>query len=123
VDNIALAHAVFDAAAAGDSVRFLSYFTPNAVVWHNFDLVEQPIRDAAAALSAMRPYVTSLTYEDRRYMPAPGGAVLQHVSRVALKNGRTVDVHTMLRMYVSEGRVARLEEYFDSKAAGALALQ
>jgi ketosteroid isomerase-like protein len=119
VDNVALAHAVYDAAQAGDQALFLSYFAPDCVVWHNFDQVEQPIKEAAAALAAMAQHFSSLTYEERRYIPAPDGAVIQHVSRATLKDGRTVSIPTMQRMYISNGRIRRIEEYFDTRAASA----
>jgi ketosteroid isomerase-like protein len=119
MDHAALAHAAWDAASAGDVARFQSYFAPDAVVWHNFDQVEQPIAVAAAQLGAMMQHVGSITYEDRRYVSLPDGAVMQHVSTVALKDGRKVPVHTKIRMYVRDGRIQRVEEYFDTAAARA----
>jgi ketosteroid isomerase-like protein len=119
LDNAALAHAAWDAAAAGNVAGFQAFFAPDAVVWHNFDQVEQPIAVAAAQLGAMMQHFASIAYEDRRYLPLPDGAVMQHVSCVTLKDGRQVRVHTMLRLYVRDGRIQRVEEYFDTAAARA----
>jgi ketosteroid isomerase-like protein len=119
VDNAALAHAAWDAAAAGNIAGFLAFFAPDAVVWHNFDQVEQPIAEAAAQLGAMMQHFASISYEDRRYVSLPDGAVMQHVSRVTMKDGRKVNVHTMLRMHARDGRIQRVEEYFDAGAARA----
>jgi len=119
MDNAALAHAAYDAAQGGDMAGFLACFTPDAVVWHNFDQAEQPIQAAVAQLGAMAQHFASMSYDDRRYVNLPGGAVLQHISRAVLKDGRVVAVPTMLRMYVSGGRISRLEEYFDTATASA----
>jgi uncharacterized protein len=119
VDNAALAHAAFDAAAVGDVARFQSYFAPDAIVWHNFDQVEQPIQVAAAQLAGMMQHFASVSYEDRRYIAVPDGAVCQHTSTVTRKDGKVVKVYTMLRLHIRDGRIQRAEEYFDTGAASA----
>jgi ketosteroid isomerase-like protein len=120
VDNAALAQAAFDAAAAGDVARFQSFFAPDAIVWHNFDQVEQPAAVAVAQLGGLLQMVAGVAYEDRRYLSVPDGAVLQHTSCVTRKDGKQVRVHTMIRMYVRDGLIQRIEEYFDTAAASAV---
>lgn len=117
-DNAALTHAVFDALEAGDFGRFASCFQADAVVWHNFDGIDQPIAEVADVLGQVIAGEGPMTYEERRYLSLPGGAVAQHVVRIALADGSVREVPAMLRIHVRDGLISRIEEYFDSAQAG-----
>jgi ketosteroid isomerase-like protein len=118
MDNAALAHAMFDAAESGDIEKFKSFYTPDAVVWHNFDPVDHPASQAAAQLANVMKMVKSIKYADRRYLSLPDGALLQHTSQAELPNGHRMQVYHILRLYIEGGKVRRVEEYFDSRQAG-----
>lgn len=118
MDNAALAHSIFDAAEAGDINKFLSCFTADAVIWHNYDLIDQPVAEAVAQLGEVMKMVKGLKYADRRYISVPDGAVLQHTSQAELPNGQKLAVHHMLRLYIDGGKVRRVEEYIDTRQAG-----
>lgn len=113
MDDAELAHGLFNALEAGDFVQFAAFFKANAVIWHNFDNLEQSIAEAAAVLSDLRGRVESSRYAERRYFCAPGGAVAQHVVRVTRLDGRMVEIPAMLRIFIESGRISRIEEYFD----------
>jgi ketosteroid isomerase-like protein len=118
MDNAALAHSIFDAAEAGDIQKFLSCFTSDAVIWHNYDQIDQPVAAAVAQLGEVMKMVKSIKYADRRYVALPDGAVLQHTSVAELPNGHTMSVYHMLRLYIDGDKVRRVEEYIDSRQMG-----
>lgn len=121
MDNAAIAHGLFDALDAGDFGRFASFFTPDAVIWHNFDKSEVTIPETAAVLQGLGGLVNSAAYVERRYISVSGGAVLQHVLRVTTKDGRLVEMPAMLRVHMEDGLIRRIEEYFDSAQSAAIA--
>lgn len=119
MDNTAIAHAIFDAAEARDVEKFLSYFAADAMSWHNFDAIDQPIAEAGAQLRELMKIMKSVTYVERRYIAIPDGAVLQHTTTAVLPDDSTISVPTMARIHIDgSGKVRRLEEYFDSRQAG-----
>jgi ketosteroid isomerase-like protein len=113
MDAVATAHAVFDALDARDFERFQSFFTPDAVIWHNFDTMEHTIPETAQVLEAHMGKLKESRYADRRYIAAPGGAVCQHVVRSETLTGDIIELHSMMRMFFENGRVRRIEEYFE----------
>lgn len=120
MNNIEIAHALYDALEAGDIQGFRSRFADNAIVWHNFDNVEQSIDQALANLHGMAQMFSALTYTERRYMATEDGAVLQHVGNSFLHDGRVIHTPIMQRMMIENGLVTRIEEYLDSTAMAQL---
>lgn len=113
MDDVAIVHALFDALDAGDYERFKTFFTDDAVIWHNWDLVDTPIEATATALAGLKSQVKDPKYEDRRYEAVPGGVIAQHVLRVTAPDGKRAEMHAMMRIYTQNGKVRRVEEYFD----------
>lgn len=118
MDDAQLAHGLFDALDASDFDRFASFFAEDAVIWHNFDNLEQSVAEAAAVLSDLRHRVEKSRYEQRRYICAPGGAVAQHVVCVTRLDGRIVEIPAMMRIFIEGGKIHRIEEYFDIGQSG-----
>jgi ketosteroid isomerase-like protein len=117
MDAVATAHAVFDALDARDFDRFQAFFMPDAVIWHNFDNSEYTIPETAQILGAHMANMKENRYADRRYIAAPGGAVCQHVVRSKTHSGDSIELHSMMRMFVENGRIRRIEEYFEPAQA------
>ena len=101
--------------AADESVVRAAY-TPDARIWHNFDQREQSVDENLVTLHDMHRRATGLEYTQIRRFLAPEGFVQQHVLVGDAKFGR-LEMPAMIRFWVSEGRITRLEEYLDTRQA------
>lgn len=117
--NVQLLDRIIVAAEAGDATDIYDVYAPDAVIWHNHDLREQTVEQNARVLVAMDRWVADRTYTDRRVMAFDGGAVQQHVLRGTRRStGEEVALHACVVIQVNEdGRITRLDEYFDSAEA------
>ena len=104
----------FAALEAGDIETVRSIYSPDALIWHNDDLIEQPVEDNLKVLAGLHKAVTGLRYEIVRRVPAADGVIQQHVLRGTLPNGADVALHAAMYLRVADGHVTRIEEYLDS---------
>ncbi|GAA3456545.1 nuclear transport factor 2 family protein [Dactylosporangium matsuzakiense] len=95
-------------------------YTPDIVVWHNDDQHEQRVDENLKVLNWLHRKVADKRYEDVVRHPTPTGYVEQHVLRGTAPNGTELEIHACLVVRVRDGRVARIDEYLDSRAAAAL---
>src|SRR5580698_9488249 len=103
----------FAALEAGDIDTLRKIYAPDAVIWHNDDLIEQPVEDNLKVLQGLHRAVSGLRYDIVRRVPTADG-VLQHVLRGRLPNGAEVELHAAMYLQVRDGRITRIEEYLDS---------
>jgi len=101
-------------AADLDGVR--AVYAPDAAIWHNFDQREQTVDENLATLVDMHRRATGLQYTQIRRFLAPEGFVQQHVL-VGQAKGGPLCMPAMIRFTVTDGRIARLEEYLDTRQA------
>ena len=106
--------AFFAALEAGDIETLREIYAPDAVIWHNDDLVEQPLEENLKVLAGLHRVVSGLRYDVTRRVPAPDGVLQQHVLRGTLQNGAAVELHAAMYLQVRDGRITRIEEYLDS---------
>ena len=104
------------AIAAGDADAVRSIYAPDARIWHNFDQVDQSVDDNLRTLVDLHHRATGLQYTEIRRFTAPGGFVQQHVL-VGHAKGGPLHMPAMIRFWVEGGRIARLEEYLDTRQA------
>jgi ketosteroid isomerase-like protein len=114
-DIRALAQRFFDAIEAGDIAVMQASFTPDAEIWHNTDEAIVTPEQTAETLTGMVARIKDREYADRRLVTFPGGFVQQHV----LKGKRVHDdgevrLPCAIVCKVENGRITRLDEYFDS---------
>ena len=114
-DIRAMATRFFDAIEQGDIETMQNSFTPDAEIWHNTD--EQIVTPAqtAQALTGMVARIKDREYAERQLTAFPGGFVQQHV----LKGKRVYDdgavrLPCAIVCKVENGKIVRLDEYFDS---------
>ncbi|MBN8844560.1 MAG: nuclear transport factor 2 family protein [Sphingomonadales bacterium] len=114
-DIRAMAKRFFDAIEEGDIATMQNSFTPDAEIWHNTDgLVVSPAQ-TAQTLTGMVARIKDRLYDERRLTAFPGGFVQQHVLK-----GRRVHDDGEVRLpcaiicKVVDGKITRLDEYFDS---------
>ncbi len=104
----------FAALEAGDIEAVRAIYSPDALIWHNDDLLDQPVEDNLKVLAGLHKAVSGLRYEIVRRVPAEDGVIQQHVLRGTLVNGQPVELHAAMYLQVKDGHVTRIEEYLDS---------
>ena len=119
-DIESLATAFFEAVEAGDIDKIKTLYAPDVVVWHNFDKREQTLDENLRVLKWMVANVSERRYEDIRRVVLDDGFVQQHVLTGIAPNGARLDVPAMMRVWVSDGCVTRIDEYLDTAQVSAL---
>ena len=104
----------FAAIEAVDCETLDAIYTSDAVVWHNYDNIEQP-RDAnIAMLSNFRTMFKSFRYADIRREFFEGGFVQQHVCTGIKADGQPFEVPNCMVVTMRGEQIARIDDYFDS---------
>jgi len=111
-----IADRLLAAIGAADEAAARQVYAPDAQIWHNFDQVEQTVDQNVAVLHDLHRRVANLEYTDIRRFVSPGGFVQQHVLTGDAKGGRLA-MPAMIRFWVEDGRITRLEEYLDTAQA------
>lgn len=112
-----LAKDFFDAVERGDVDALKTFYAPEAKIWHNTDGLEQSPEDNVATLKGFVQRISDRKYGDRRLHTFPGGFVHQHtLSGTRAKDGKAVSLTACIVCAVENGRITRLDEYFDSAA-------
>lgn len=111
----AFAGRFFDAIEAGDIATMQASFAPDAAIWHNTDELIVTPGQTAQTLTGMVARIAERSYADRRLHVFPGGFVQQHVLQgVRTHDGERVRLPCAIVCQVADGRITRLDEYFDS---------
>lgn len=116
----ALADRLFTAVTAGDIDTVREIYAPGAVVWHAHTRVEQSVEDNLKTLGMIARFVKDFHYEDRRCEATESGFVEQHTTKGVAPDGTPFAIPSCIVCTVADGRITRLEEYFDSAAAAPL---
>jgi ketosteroid isomerase-like protein len=113
-------HEVADRLLAGimanDEAAVRAVYAPDAKIWHNFDQREQTVDENLATLHDMHRRATKLQYTEIQRFLSPGGFVQQHVLTGEAKGGPLL-MPAMIRFWVEDRRITRLEEYLDTRQA------
>jgi ketosteroid isomerase-like protein len=110
----ALAKRFFDAVEQGDIDTLRDCYAPDARIWHNTDGEEQSRDDNAATLKGFVQRISDRVYAERRLRVFDGGFVQQHELRGVRGDGVAVRLAACIVCAVEDGRITRLDEYFDS---------
>ncbi|MFN9928068.1 MAG: nuclear transport factor 2 family protein [Phenylobacterium sp.] len=111
----ALAKRFFDFVEAGDVDGLVSCYAPDARIWHNTDGLEQSPEDHRKTLQGMTQRIIDRVYDNRRLQVFPTGFVHQHVLRGTRKHdGVRLALDACIVCQVVDGKITRLDEYFDS---------
>ena len=112
----ALAKRFFDAVEAGDIETVGAIYAPGAVIWHNTDGLETS-RDAnLETLRSFARLIGERSYTNRRVQVSQSGFTQQHVLTGVRRDGAKVSLAACIVCEVYNGRILRLDEYFDSAA-------
>lgn len=111
----ALAKRFFDCVEQGDIDGLVACYAPDAKIWHNTDELEQGPEDNRKVLAGMVTRISDRLYDNRRVEIFPGGFLQQHVLRgVRVQDGGRVALPACVICAVKDGKITRLDEYFDS---------
>jgi uncharacterized protein len=105
---------------AGDVDGVGSCFSDGAVVWHNDDCITVPAGKVLRILGWLADHVSGLRYDVSRRLAVTDGYVQQHVLRGTAPDGSELALSACLIVHVKDGRISRIDEYFDSAATAAL---
>jgi ketosteroid isomerase-like protein len=119
-ENAALARRFIDAVEAGEVATAMACYAPDARIWHNTDGKAQSPAENAAVLEGFVKGVPTRSYDERRLNAFPGGFVEQHVLRGTTRGGVKFELAACIVCEVKNGKITRLDEYFDSAALAAL---
>lgn len=109
-----LATRFFAAIEAVDSAAVDAIYTADAVVWHNYDNIEQSRDDNIAMLANFPKMFRIFKYTDIRREFFEGGFVQQHVVRGVKASGEAFAVPNCMVVKVRGNQIARIDDYFDS---------
>ena len=112
----AVADRLLRAIESGDTAAVQEIYAPDAQIWHNFDEVVQEPSQNLLTLVDMHKRASNLRYTEIRRFPSPGGFVQQHVLVADAKYG-PLRMPAIIRFWVTDGRISRLEEYVDTRQA------
>jgi ketosteroid isomerase-like protein len=112
----ALARSFFDAIERGDIAAVRAIYTPDAVIWHNTDGLENTVEENLGVLTGFVQAIPTRRYENRRLEVFADGFVQQHVLHGVNRKGKALTLAAVLVCKVANGRITRLDEYFDSAA-------
>lgn len=122
LDEIAaLAGRFFDAIEAGDASAVGACYAEDAVIWHNTDGLANTKAENVATLTNFIRYTPERRYVDRRVSVFPGGFVQQHRLVGKRRDGVEVTLTACIVCAVADGRITRLDEYFDQAQVDAWA--
>ncbi len=115
----ALAHRFFAAIERGDLETVQAIYAADAIVWHNTDGIAGSVADNLKTLANFIKFVPERRYTQQRLDVFDGGFAEQHLLKGKLVSGKEVSLAACIVCQVEDGRIIRLDEYFDSAALAA----
>lgn len=115
-DMTALAARFFDAIERGEIDAVLGIYARDAVIWHNTDEKDVTPAQNAQVLTDFVRRIRERRYDNRRIDVFPGGFLQQHVLTGTRADGMRLRLPACVICKVANGRITRLDEYFDSAA-------
>jgi len=113
-DTNMLADRFMRAIETGDIQAVRACYAPDARIWHNNDGLEQTVDENARVLAWVARHLSGRRYEIKSRHIFDGGYVQQHVLHGSLRNGKLFSMPACLVVTVTNGRIARLNEYLES---------
>lgn len=105
---------LLNAVERGDLAAARTCYALDAKIWHNFDEHEQTVEENLALLEAVTGVLSERKYTLRERLAAPGGIVQQHQLDGLLPDGSKFHLPACVLFKVKDGRITRIDEYFDS---------
>lgn len=121
-ENAKLARRFFDAIERRAYDEMLDdIYAKDARIWHNVDDIHQTPEENVAEIRRVADLVVKWTYDLTKRIDYDGGFVQQFIPNLTLQDGRTFKLYVCGIFTVADGKIARLEEYYDLMSLQALA--
>ncbi|HEV7854823.1 MAG TPA: nuclear transport factor 2 family protein [Mycobacterium sp.] len=111
-DVLATVDKFVNALATEDAGTLDALFTDDAVVWHNYDQVGQPAREALAALAGLAALQPRFEVVGRDVVDTV--CIQRHVVHITLPGAEAASIPVIQRISVADRRIRRIDEYTDS---------
>lgn len=99
--------------ADGDLAVTRACATPDLVVWHSYDRLEQGLEESLAGWQKMFVALPERAFVDVRRSPVPGGWVQRHQLLARTAGGTRVGWPVAVFVTLQDGLVHRIDEYID----------
>ena len=117
---LALAERFVAAVESGNIAAIEAIYAPDALIWHNFDNVEQTVEENLRVLRWIARVLPERRYRVVRREAIRDGFFQQHYLEATLPDGAAWSMPACLVVTVKDGRITRLEEYLDTAQAAVL---
>lgn len=111
---LSVASRFFTAIERGNIDEVRSIYAPDAVIWHNTDRLDSTVAENLAVLAAFVKRIQQRRYENRRVEVFATGFTQQHLLTGVRADGLRLELPACVICQVEQGRITRLDEYFDS---------
>ncbi|MFF4597368.1 nuclear transport factor 2 family protein [Amycolatopsis sp. NPDC001319] len=111
--NTSVVDNFFRAIERGDIDAVRAIYAPDATVWHNDGGGDQGLEANLDILGLFSRAIRGLHFDVSRRVDVGDGVFQQHVLRGRLPNGEESALEIAMYLAVSDGRITRIEEYFD----------
>jgi ketosteroid isomerase-like protein len=112
---VKLADAFLAAAAARDILKMAKLYSEDAIIWHNSDGLEMTVQAHLESFYKNTASLRNLRYVDKRLRIFDGGFVHQYRALGNIAD-QSLDMPICAVCEVTEGRISRLDEYYDTGA-------
>jgi ketosteroid isomerase-like protein len=99
---------------AADVAALDALYAPDAVVWHNYDRIEQTRDRNIESIGRFPKQFRSIQFQNIRRSFFEGGFVQQHVAAGIKADGSAFHVPVCMVVTLRGKQIARVDEYFDS---------
>jgi ketosteroid isomerase-like protein len=111
---------ILNAVERGDGTAVRACYAADAKIWHNFDEAEQTVDENIATLEALVGVLTERKYTLRERFDLPDGIGQHHYLYGVLPDGSKYHLPACMLFKIADGRITRIDEYFDSAHFGPL---
>ena len=118
--NRQLADILFDSIETNDFVRLGEVYTPETIIWHNADQAEKLLADYVTILQQFRQCARDWKYTTVRHIDIEDGFVRQMLVQGHTRGGHVFGGATCLVCTTKNGKITRIDEYFDTAGTTAL---
>lgn len=110
-----VADRLFSSIERQDIEALKEIYSPDAVIWKNYNQVEVPAESSLAFLRGVADYLSDVRYKDVRRSVFEGGFVQQHFFTGTIReNGEKLSIPVCVIAQVEDGKIKRIDEYLDS---------
>jgi ketosteroid isomerase-like protein len=111
-----IADRLFAAIEGGDIEAVRALYSPDAVIWHSHDGIEEDVAQNLQVLGWVVANLADRSYEEVRRQATDTGFVQQHVLRFTRGDGSRQEIPACLVVAcdLDAGTITRIDEYIDS---------